>query len=458
MALWTITNEEIALSKKCISIAKEYGASAARITLNKSLMDLFRSLNGELDKVTHAGDRSMTFSLFTEGRFGVFSINKLDENSIREFIIKAINTVKMLAPDEFRVLPDISRTVKNAVTGLEAGLFDEEYTSISPETRLDIIKKASFFALAKNGNYDDCKIISEETEYSDSIYDSFIVDSNGLECRHTETSFEIGCETTIADNKGNKFSGYWWDSAPFIKKLSIQGCCQKAFERAKAQINPKKHIGGKFNMVVENEVAARLVTPLLSALNAFSIQQNNSFLLDSLNKKVFSNGLTILDRPLDKGSCGARLFDSEGVATKNVPIIENGIVKEYFINTYMAGKMEIEPTIEDSTRACISPYCSSRAIASENFGTKELIELCKTGILVTGFNGGNSNSATGDFSYGIEGFAFKNGKIINPVKGMVITGNFITLWNKLLGAGNDARKCMSKQIPSLAFADVDFSA
>ena len=41
---------------------------------------------------------------------------------------------------------------------------------------------------------------------------------------------------------------------------------------------------------------------------------------------------------------------------------------------------------------------------------------------------------------------------------MVITGNFITLWNKLLGAGNDARKCMSKQIPSLAFADVDFSA
>ena len=36
----------------------------------------------------------------------------------------------------------------------------------------------------------------------------------------------------------------------------------------------------------------------------------------------------------------------------------------------------------------------------------------KEGILVTGFNGGNSNPATGDFSVGVEGFYVKNGEII----------------------------------------------
>lgn len=458
MAVWKITDEEIILTEKCIGLAMEYGASAIRVTLNKSMMDLFQSLNGELDKVTHSGDRSLTFSIFADGRFGVFSINRLDEKSIREFIVKAISTVKMLAPDEFRVLPDPSRTAKNAVTGVETGLYDDEYTSISADTRQKIIKSASFFEKAKANQDKGCTIISEEAEYSDSIYDTYIVDSNGLKCRHTETSFEIGCETTIADSKGNKFSGYWWDSNPFLKNISLDDCCEKAFERAKAQIDPKRQKGGKFNMVVENEVASRIVNPILSALNAFSIQQNNSFLVDSLGKQVFGEGLTIMDMPTEKGAQGARLFDSEGVATQNGPIIEKGIVKEYFINTYMAGKMNIEPTIEDSTRACVSPYCRSEKKTDGLFDAEKLMELCGDGIFVTGFNGGNSNSATGDFSYGVEGFSFKKGKVTHPVRGMVITGNFVTLWNNLLAAGNDARKCMNKLIPSLAFSDVDFSA
>ncbi len=80
------------------------------------------------------------------------------------------------------------------------------------------------------------------------------------------------------------------------------------------------------------------------------------------------------------------------------------------------------------------------------------------GILVTGFNGGNSNSSTGDFSYGIEGFAFKDGKICHPVREMLVTGNFLTLWNNLLAAGCDARACSARQIPTLAFKNVDISS
>ena len=86
------------------------------------------------------------------------------------------------------------------------------------------------------------------------------------------------------------------------------------------------------------------------------------------------------------------------------------------------------------------------------------MEMAGEGILVTGFNGGNCNSATGDFSYGIEGMAFAGGKITAPVHEMVITGNMVSLWNSLAAAGNDARSCMSWQVPSLWFRNVDFSA
>ena len=80
------------------------------------------------------------------------------------------------------------------------------------------------------------------------------------------------------------------------------------------------------------------------------------------------------------------------------------------------------------------------------------------GILITGFNGGNSNSATGDFSYGIEGFYFRDGRIVHPVRELLMTGNFKTLWNSLSLVADDARPCLVKQIPSLVFSSVDISA
>ena len=79
------------------------------------------------------------------------------------------------------------------------------------------------------------------------------------------------------------------------------------------------------------------------------------------------------------------------------------------------------------------------------------------GILVTGFNGGNSNGATGDFSYGIEGFLVEKGSLVRPVAEMNITGNFKNLWQNLVAVGNDADLSRSWRMPSLVFDRVDFS-
>ena len=81
----------------------------------------------------------------------------------------------------------------------------------------------------------------------------------------------------------------------------------------------------------------------------------------------------------------------------------------------------------------------------------------KQGILVTGFNGGNSNSSTGDFSYGIEGFLIEDGKLTQPVNEMNVRGNMVTLWNSLVAVGNDPQPNRSWQNPSLVFEGVDFS-
>ena len=439
-----IDSKEIALARKCLESALQKGAQKVRVTLNKSIMDLAGTLNGELDKTSHCLDRSLSINLIVDGRFGSFSTNRIEDTD--SFLDKAIDKARMLAPDQFRDLPAPERTAKDAKEGTELGLYDPEYSNTDAQARIETALAASIFKSAPEG------LISEEAEYTESITDTLIMDSNGLYCRHTETSFDYGVEMTVQDAQGNKFSGYWWDSSNVRKELDTSTICPIALERARAQMGPVPHPGGKTCLVLDPEVSSRVVSPVLKALSAYSIQQNNSFLTGKLGEKVFPDSLTIIDDcrvPLKRGSY---LFDSEGVATKTVPIIEKGVVKEYFVNTYMAGKMGIEPTIESATRPKV------RAWPRPGLTQADILEMCGSGILVTGFNGGNSNSSTGDFSYGIEGFAFENGKITHPVREMLITGNFITLWNNLIAAGEDVRGCMSKVIPTLAFSNVDFSA
>lgn len=446
-----LTENEILLAKECITLAKEAGAEKVRVTLNKSLMELFGMLDGELDKVTHALDRSLSIVLFVDGKSGSFSTNRLVKEDLKEFITRAVSTVRMLAKDECRDLPSPDRTVKKAVKGNELGLYDKEYETLTPEKRLTMAKSSSIWK-GKEALEKGFRIISEEGEYSDSVFDTVTIDSNGLYARHTETSFEIGYEVTVEDPQGNRISAYWWDASPTLKGIcgSLTDCSMTAVKRAAGKIGPRPHEGGLMNLVVDSECASKVVSPILNALSGHSIQQKNSFLTGKKGEKVFGENVTIIDRPHEEGKTGSRLFDSEGVATGDLPIIENGVVKNYFINTYIAGKLGIEPTIEDCSRPVLSTVGDSKEVS-------DLLEKVGSGIYVTGFNGGNSNSATGDFSYGIEGFAFENGKILHPVREMLMTGNFIDLWNNLIATADDARSCMSKIIPTLAFSNVYFA-
>ncbi|NLZ50143.1 MAG: TldD/PmbA family protein [Rikenellaceae bacterium] len=445
--------EEKTLCHTALQTALKVGAQKARINFVKSSMDLVNTLDGEVDKLTRCLDSSMNIILFVDGKFGGFSTNKLSENALESFILRAVDTVRMLAPDDARDLPARERQIQGSLNGRELGLYDNYYEKICADERRDLALNAAVWP-SKGKAW---KLISEEGEYSDSLDFSYVIDSGGLEALHCETRFSYGVEITIEDFKGRKYSGYWWDSSPFLSELKSAGIGGKALEMAIGQIGAKSIKSGKYNMVVDREVSSKLFSPILAALNGYSIQQGNSFLMDAVGKKVFSEGLTVMDCPHIKGQNGSRLFDSEGVATREHAIIEKGVVKEFFLNSYTANKLGLSPTQEDAIRPKLMPYAPDSKKTLNTLGRDDLMHLCGKGILVNYFNGGNSNTATGDFSYGIEGFYFEDGKPVKPVSGMLVTGNFLTLWLDLLAVAADARPCREKLIPSLAFKDVDFS-
>lgn len=459
-----ITEEEKALADSSIDMALEAGASAVQVTLDKAKTEIIALLDGEIDNIRQTGDRALTFKVFADGKYGVFSTNRLEAESVKELLKMAVENVRLLAPDKFRRLPDKEETAKDAIRGDEMELCWDGYDSVTAEQRLDMARRVSVFNEFSTESTDrDWKLVSEEVEYNNTLTDTYLTSSDRIGCRQIETSFEVCSNVTVEDKEGNKYSGLWWDYSISPEKVLASDCGHKAVMQAAGQIGQVNVNGGKYRMVVSRRVSGRLVQPVLNALSGRAIQQKSSFLTDTLDKKVFSGGLTILDRPREKGKSGSILFDGEGRACLDRDIIVNGVVKEYFINTYMSGKLGMPATSESANRPVVQPFVSEKTGAEGNIDLTllqeaDVLALCGSGILVTDFNGGNCNSATGDFSYGVEGFVFENGEIKEPVSGMLITGNMKELWSNLLVAGSDPMDGFSRQVPTLAFDDVTFSA
>lgn len=433
---------------KALEISLKKGCQAARISLNIAKQCSYSVRNDKLDRLQQSTGSSLYIQLYVDDRYGSFSTNRTEIEEIGNFIGKGIEATRLLTPDPYRRLPDKSLYYTGGGADLEQ--YDNSVESIEPAEKSRIA-----FACASEVLGKDKRIITVNSEYGDTDDYFFMIDSQGFEDESSQSAFTVSTECSVKGRGDARPEAWWYESTIFFKNLKIEGCGTKSLERALRRLNPKKLKSGKYNMVVENTVSGRLISPIISALNGASIQQNNSFLKDMLGKQVFSPAFTLFDNAHLVGAFGSRYCDSEGVATKPMNIIENGIVNTYFINTYHSQKLGLPVTVDGpSVLNCLMNDSGS---ANTFKDLDYILSKCMNGIFVTGFNGGNTNSSTGDFSFGVEGFYFEDGKILHPIKEMNVTGNIISLWNNIIEIGTDPRNSSRWQIPTLAFELVDFN-
>ncbi|GHT76403.1 modulator protein [Bacteroidia bacterium] len=436
-----ITKEHKDLAHWALNYALEKGCSQARVVLYTGTDNSFEYRDTQLDKLEQSSENGMTLYLFVDGRYSSYSTNRLDKNELGKFIANGIATTRYLEKDEFRKLPDPARLYKGDGKGLD--LYDKAIETLSVDDKLALLKENV------NEVYGtDDRLISVTAGYSDGTNGSYIVDSNGFNNETESSYFSLSAETAMKGADDARPSSYWYDASGRWDKLQKTGIGKLAYERTLRKLGQEKIESGVYKMLVDNLSVSRLLSPVVSALYGNSIQQKDSFLINKIDEKIVSDKLTLIDDPHIKQARGARWFDSEGVATQKRSIIENGVLKMYYLDTYYAGKLAMSPTVQ-------SPSVLTVKWGDKNFD--QLLATVEKGIWVTGFNGGNHNRTTGDFSFGIEGFLIENGKPVKALNEMNITGNLLTLWQNVEAIGNDPRTISSWRIPSILFDKVNFS-
>ncbi len=201
-------------------------------------------------------------------------------------------------------------------------------------------------------------------------------------------------------------------------------------------------------MLVEARAAGRLVAFLLGPLSGASLQQKQSFLEGRVGAPVGSLLLDFRDDPLLPRGLGSRLFDGEGLAARRFPVFEQGVLRSYYVDNYYGRKLGMAPTTRGISNLAWKLGDRDRA---------GLLAEVKEGILVTGFLGGNSNSTTGDFSLGAQGYRIRGGQLAEPIGEMNVSGNHLELWQRLVAVGNDPYAYSAARTPTLVFEGVQFA-
>jgi len=439
-----ITPEHKDITQWAMEFALKNGCSSARTALTVSVNNSFEYRNSQLDRLQQNSENKLYIELFVDGRYGSLSTNRLDDKSeLEKFIKEGIISTRFLAEDKNRQLPSPNRYYKSEeIKDLE--LFDKSFFEHSADKKIQILKEN----IEEIAGSDD-RIVSVIAAYDDGCGAEYMVDSNGFEGEEQDSAFTISSEVSLKTEGDARPEAYWYASRPHWNDLEKSGIAKRALDRALQKLGQQKVQSGNYLMLLDNTISSRIFSPLISAMYGNAIQQKNTFLLNKLNTQITSPLLTVTDNPHIKRTFGARWYDGEGIATQKQTIIEKGILNTYFIDTYNSLKLGISPTIS-------AP--SVLTMESGNKSCQELMKSVNKGILVTGFNGGNTNETTGDFSFGIEGFFIENGIATQPIGEMNVTGNMLDLWGNLVEIGNDPLSLSaSRQIPSLLFENVSFS-
>ncbi|MCK5127707.1 MAG: TldD/PmbA family protein [candidate division Zixibacteria bacterium] len=434
--------EKLDLAHWVVAESKKTGANDVSVNISNSRDISVSFLDSKLDQLNESTQNSLSLNIYANNRFSGHTTNDLRRESLKSFIQKAVSMTGYLSEDPHRRLPDPKYYAGRKDIDLK--LVDSHYDSIKAEQRVELAKELE--AIGRTG---DSKVVSCSGEYGDTYSESVKVHSNGFEGERQVTVFYVYTEVTIDDGNGGRPQDYDYIVSNHFNKLpSPKQISENAIKRVLRKIGQKKIASGKFDMIIENRRASRLIAALAGPWGGRALQQRTSFLEGKVGEKIASEKLTLVDNPFIPEGRGSRLYDGEGMATKKRLIIDKGVLKQYFINNYYASKLEVEPTGGSTTNIIANQ--GDRSL-------DEMVKSMKKGILVTDFLGGNSNGTTGDFSYGIVGQLIEDGKVVHPVNEMNISGNLGEILNQLVELGNDPYINSSWRLPSLKFEGVDFS-
>ena len=416
MSSKTISDQDILII--LLDTAKAHGATSSDCVLSRSRgVSLTRRL-GKDETIERYEDFDTGLRVFVDNQIASVSTNETNEIALKELAIRAVEMAKIAPKDKFAMIAGQNLLEEFPI---DNSISIESFDNIEPG--IEIIRKRASDA-------EDAALGVKGISNSDGANSSWgegqtiLMTSNGF-IGHSKRSSHNVSVVVIAEKNGNMERDYDYSSKVFGNDLKdSKSIGLKAANNTLARIGATKPITGKYPVIFGPRVARSISGHIASAINGNSIARKTSFLKDSLNKQIANSKIDMIDDPFLKRGLGSRIFDGEGLGCNRRSMIENGVLRGFFLDLSSAKQLNMRPTANANGT-------SNFMIMPGKISPEELIEDVKDGFYITDMIGSSVSLITGDYSRGASGFWIENGKICHPINEATIAGNlkdmFMTL-------------------------------
>ena len=406
-----------------------------------------------VNQISTAGDNTNTtvsVRSVIDNKIGNASTNRTDDAGLRA-VVDASERLAKLSPVDPEYMPELDQQQYQEGRG-----WSDSTARLDPAGRAAAVGKVTDAARAAG-------LVS--TGYLETRATAIaIANTKGLFAYDRDTDVVLTTTVRTADGTGSGWAGGTSNAWSAIDPASLGA---RAIEKARRSTNAVAVEPGRYTVILEPTAVGNLVQLIAGSLNARGADEGRSFFTkagggNKLGEKVVDERVTLESDPFDPETYG-NPFTGEGLPTKKITWIENGIVKNLAYDRYWAKKQGKEATPGGGFGG------GSLKMSGGTESVDSLIAGCQRGLLVTRFwyirpVDPRTILFTGLTRDGT--FLIENGKITKAVKNMRFNESPIFMLNNLEAMGRPVRVSASESgnagaavvVPPIRCRDFNFTS
>lgn len=422
-----------------VDLARKAGADRADAVIVRSRSTGVSVRLGNVEGTESSESDDFSLRVFVGNKVASVSANPgFDLKALAE---RAVAMAKVSPEDPFATLADAAMLARDIP---DLDLFDA--TTVSAEELTEAALEAEAAALAVKGVAN-----SGGASAGAGMGGLVLVTSHGFSGSYMASRFSRSVSAIAGEGTGME-RDFDYDSTLYFADLRGSADIGRvAGERAVKRLNPQRlDTQANVTVVFDPRVARGFVGHIAGAINGASVARKTSFLRDRMGEQVLKSGLSITDDPLIRRGSSSRPFDGEGVKGEKLTMIEDGVLKHWFLSTSTARELGLVTNgrgVRGGNQ--VAPASTNLALEPGDMSPGELIRSVGKGIYVTELIGHGVDMLTGEYSRGASGFLIENGELTVPVSEITIASNLKEMFLRVTPA-NDIDRSFGVAAPTLA--------
>jgi PmbA protein len=417
------------LLQDLVAKAKAAGADAADAVQVDSVSLSVGVRLGALERLERSESGDLGLRVLIGRRQAMVSSSDRSPDALAELVDRAVAMARLVPEDPYGGLADPSEL---ATSFPDLDTCDDHEPSA--ETLLDMVHRAEDAARSVSGVTN-----SEGADAGWGRSEVAFVASNGFAHAYAVTSGSLSAAVLAGQGDTGMERDYDYTAAVHMGDLRApEDVGHEAGRRAVRRLGGRKMKTCQVPVVLDPRVSRGLLGSLVGGINGAGVARGTTFLKDKMDQRVFAPGIRIVDDPHRRRGMRSRPCDGEGVATRRIDLVEDGVLRTWIMDCRSARQLGLKTTGHASrgTSSPPSPSASNVYMEPGHLTVAEMVGDIPSGFYVTELFGQGVNGVTGDYSRGAAGFWIDGGEIAFPVSEVTVAGNLKDMFLNLTPAND----------------------